>query len=120
IAWENEALLAVNKFGKDKFDIVVPSISILAEPPVAIVDRVVDKRGTRSVAQAYLEYLYSPVGQELAAKHFYRPRDESVAKKYAGQFPDLKLFTIDELGGWTKVHKAHFADGGIFDQIYTR
>lgn len=120
IAWENEALLAVHKFGKDKFDIVVPSVSILAEPPVAVVDRVVDKHGTRAVAQAYLEYLYSPVGQELAAKNFYRPRDASVAQKYAGQFPNLKLFTIDDLGGWSKVHKAHFADGGIFDQIYTR
>jgi sulfate/thiosulfate-binding protein len=119
IAWENEAFLAVNELGKDKFEIVVPSLSILAEPPVAVVDKVVDNRGTREVAEAYLKYLYTEEAQELAAKHYYRPRLESVAKKYAGQFPSLKLFTIDELfGGWQNAHNKHFADGGVFDQIY--
>ena len=119
IAWENEALLAVNEFGKNKFEIIVPSDSILAEPPVSLVDKVVDRRKTREVAQAYLEYLYSEEGQEIAAKHYYRPRLASVAAKHTAVFPKVALFTIDELfGGWQKAQKAHFADGGIFDQIY--
>jgi sulfate/thiosulfate transport system substrate-binding protein len=119
ISWENEAFLAVNELGRDKLEIVVPSVSILAEPPVAVVDKVVDRRGTRALAQAYLEYLYTPEGQEIAAKHYYRPRLAAVAKKYSGNFPKVKLFTIDEVfGTWFKVQKAHFDDGGIFDQIY--
>ena len=119
IAWENEAYLALQEFGKDKFEIVTPSLSILAEPPVSVVDKVVDKRGTRKVAEAYLQYLYSPVGQDLAGKNFYRPRDKAAAAKYAKQFGNVNLFTIDELfGGWTKAQKTHFADGGVFDQIY--
>src|SRR5262245_11987865 len=119
ISWENEAFLAINELGKDKFEIVVPSVSILAEPPVAVVDKVVDRRGTRAIAQAYLEYLYTPEGQEISAKHYYRPRLAAVAKKYAVNFPNIKLFTIDEaFGGWSKVQKSHFDDGGVFDQIY--
>jgi sulfate/thiosulfate transport system substrate-binding protein len=119
IAWENEAFLSIKELGPDKVEIVVPSQSILAEPPVSIVDKVVDKRGTRTVAQAYLEYLYTPEGQEIAAKNYYRPRLDSVAKKYASTFPKIKLVTIDEVfGGWQKAQKTHFADGGIFDQIY--
>ncbi len=119
IAWENEAFLALKEFGSDKFEIVAPSVSILAEPPVTVVDKVVDKRGTRNVAQAYLEYLYSEEGQEIAAKNFYRPRLASVAAKYANQFPKIELFTINELfGDWQKAQKTHFADGGVFDQIY--
>jgi sulfate/thiosulfate transport system substrate-binding protein len=119
ISWENEAFLAVNELGRDKFEIIVPSVSILAEPPVAVVDKVVDRRGTRAIAQAYLEYLYTSEGQEIAAKHYYRPRLAAVEKKYSGKFPKVKLFTIDEaFGGWSKVQKAHFDDGGIFDQIY--
>jgi sulfate transport system substrate-binding protein len=119
LAWENEALLAVKELGPDKFEIVAPSVSILAEPPVAVVDKVVDKRGTRAVAEAYLQYLYSAEGQQIAAKHYYRPVVEPYAKQYAAQFPAIKLFTIDEIaGGWTKAQKAHFADGGVFDQIY--
>ncbi len=121
IAWENEALLALKELGPAKFDIVVPSISIVAEPPVAVVDKVVDKRGTRQVAQAYLEYLYSPEGQDIAGRNYYRPTDARVAAKYAGQFPKLELFTIDQaFGGWTRAQKTHFADGGVFDRIYTR
>ncbi len=113
LAWENEAHLALKEFGSDKFEIVYPPTSILAEPPVAVVDKVVDKRGTRKVAEAYLEYLYSPVGQEIAAKNFYRPIDDNVAAKYAAQFPKIALFTIDEVfGGWVKAQKTHFADGG--------
>ena len=120
IAWENEAYLAVKELGPEKFEIVTPSLSILAEPPVAIVDKVVDKRGTRKQAQAYLEYLYTPEGQEIAAKNYYRPRDAKVAAKYAKQFAPVKLFTIDELfGGWRQAQKTHFDDGGVFDQIYT-
>ena len=120
LAWENEAHLAIKEFGADKFDIVYPPTSILAEPPVAVVDKVVDKRGTRKVAEAYLEHLYSTEGQEIAAKNFYRPIDEKVAAKYAGQFPKIALFTIDEVfGGWTQAQKTHFADGGVFDQIYS-
>ncbi len=118
IAWENEAYLAVKELGPDKFEIVTPSISILAEPPVAVVDRVVDKRGTRKVATAYLEYLYSPEAQELAARNYYRPIDSTVASRYAALFAPVKLFTIDEVfGGWAKAQKTHFADGGVFDQI---
>jgi sulfate/thiosulfate transport system substrate-binding protein len=121
IAWENEALLAIKELGADKLEIVVPSLSILAEPPVAVVDRVVDKRGTRKVAQAYLEHLYTPEGQRIAAKHFYRPRDPKVASEFAKQFAPVKLFTIDEkFGGWQKAQKEHFADGGVFDQIASR
>jgi sulfate transport system substrate-binding protein len=119
LVWENEALLAINELGKGKFEIVIPSVSILAEPPVAIIDKVVDRRKTREVAQAYLEHLYSEEGQEIAAKYYYRPRLESVASKYANQFPKVSLFTINELfGGWQKAQKTHFADGGVFDQIY--
>jgi sulfate transport system substrate-binding protein len=121
LAWENEAYLSLKEFGADKFDIVYPPISILAEPPVAVVDKVVDKRGTRDVAQAYLEYLYSPEGQEIAARNFYRPTDPTVAAKFARNFPKVTLFTIDDtFGGWAKAQKTHFADGGVFDQIYTK
>ncbi len=119
IAWENEALLAQKELGEGKFEIVAPSASILAEPPVALVDQVVDKRGTREVAEEYLKYLYSEEGQQIAAKHFYRPRLEAVAKEYANQFPAIELFTVDEVfGGWQKAQETHFADGGVFDQIY--
>jgi len=119
LAWENEALLAIKELGPDKVEIVAPSVSILAEPPVAVVDKVVDKRGTRKVAQAYLEYLYTDAGQEIAAKNYYRPTSEKIAAKYASQFPAVKLFTIEDVAGpWSKVQKEHFGDGGIFDQIY--
>ncbi len=118
IAWENEAILAARELGKGKFEIVVPSLSILAEPPVALVDRVAAKHNTKAAAQAYLEYLYSPEGQEIAARHHYRPRLESVAAKHAALFPEVTLFTIDEVfGGWARAQKAHFADGGLFDRI---
>lgn len=118
LAWENEAFLALNELGPDKFDIVVPSLSILAEPPVAIVDKVVDKRGTRAVADAYLQFLYTEQGQELAAKHYYRPRLASVAAKVADKFPKLELVTIDgQFGGWRNAQRVHFADGGTFDDI---
>jgi sulfate transport system substrate-binding protein len=121
ITWENEAYLVKKEFGEDKFDIVFPSLSVLAEPPVAVIDKNVDKHGTRAVAQAYLEYLYSPEGQEIAAKNYYRPTDPKVAKKYAKQFKKLELITVDKVfGGWTKTQKEHFADGGVFDQIYTK
>jgi sulfate transport system substrate-binding protein len=121
LAWENEAWLSLKEFGADKFDIVYPPISILAEPPVAVVDKVVDTKGSRAVAQAYLDHLYTPEGQDIAARNFYRPTDPKVAAAYARQFPAIKLFTIDEVfGGWTKAQKTHFADGGVFDQIYTR
>ena len=121
LAWENEAHLSLKEFGPDRFEIVYPPISILAEPPVTVVDKVVDKKGTRAVANAYLEYLYSPEGQEIAARNFYRPTDPAVAAKYSKQFPAVKLFTIDELfGGWAQAQKTHFADGGVFDQIYSR
>jgi sulfate/thiosulfate-binding protein len=119
IAWENEAFLAVNELGPGKFDIVAPPLSILAEPPVAVVDKVVDKRGTRAIAQAYLEYLYTEEGQEIAARNFYRPRLQSAAAKYSDKFPKITLFTIDDVfGGWQKAQKTHFSDGGIFDQLY--
>ena len=121
ISWENEAFLAQKELGPDKFEIVVPSISILAEPPVTVVDKVVDKHKTRAVATAYLEYLYSEEGQEIAAKNYYRPRSEAVAKKYEKFFPKLNLVTVDqEFGGWQKAQKTHFADGGTFDEIYAK
>jgi sulfate/thiosulfate transport system substrate-binding protein len=119
IAWENEAFLSIKELGADKVEIVVPSMSILAEPPVAVVDKVVDKKGTRAVAQAYLEYLYTPAGQEIIARNYYRPRLAAVAGKYSSTFPKIKLVTIDDVfGGWQKAQKTHFADGAIFDQIY--
>jgi sulfate transport system substrate-binding protein len=119
LAWENEAYLAVKQLGPDKFDVVAPSLSILAEPPVSIVDKVVDKHGTRKVAEEYLRYLYSKEGQEIVARHFYRPRDPEVAAKYAKQFPAIALVTIDaEFGGWAKAQATHFADDGTFDRIY--
>ena len=121
LAWENEAHLALKEFGAGKFDIVYPPVSILAEPPVTVVDRNVDRKGTRAAAEAYLQHLYSPEGQEIAARHFYRPTDAKVAAAYAKSFPKISLFTIDEVfGGWTKAQQAHFNDGGVFDQIYTR
>ncbi|MFN3296305.1 sulfate ABC transporter substrate-binding protein [Caldimonas sp.] len=121
LSWENEAFLAVKELGPDKFDIVVPSVSILAEPPVTVVDKVVDRKGTREVATAYLEFLYSPQGQDIAGRHYYRPVDPAAAKKYASQFTKVSLFTIDEVfGGWTKAQATHFNDGGVFDQIFTR
>jgi sulfate/thiosulfate transport system substrate-binding protein len=118
IAWENEAWLAIEELGADQLEVVVPSISILAEPPVAVVDRTVLRRGTRDVAQAYLQYLYSPTGQEIVARHHFRPRDAAVAARYASRFPALELVTIADFGGWTEVQARHFADGGVFDQIY--
>lgn len=121
LAWENEALLAIKELGPDKFQIVAPSVSILAEPPVAVVDKVVDKRGTRKVAEAYLNFLYTDAAQELIAKNYYRPTVEKEAKKYAAQFPAVKLFTIGDVAGdWAKAQKTHFADGGVFDQIYQK
>src|SRR4029079_6392412 len=117
IAWENEAHLALRELGSGKLEIVYPPTSILAEPPIALVDKVVDKRGTRRVAQAYLEFLYTPAGQEIVARNFYRPVDAQVAAKFAAQFPRIALFTVDEVfGGWEKAQKTHFADGGVFDQ----
>jgi sulfate transport system substrate-binding protein len=118
IAWENEALLAVKELGDGKLQIVVPTVSVLAEPPVAVVDKVVLKRGTREVAQAYLQYLYSKEGQEIVAKQYYRPRDKEVAAKYAAQYPKLNLVTIADFGGWSKAQPTHFGEGGVFDQIY--
>ena len=119
LAWENEAFLAINELGKNKFEIVVPSVSILAEPSVTVVDKFAAKHGTTTVAKAYLDYLYAPEGQEIAARNYYRPRLKAVADKYARQFPKVHLFTIDEeFGGWQKAQKKHFADGGVFDQIY--
>jgi sulfate/thiosulfate transport system substrate-binding protein len=119
IAWENEAYLAINQLGKGKFEIVTPGVSVLAEPPVAVVDKMAAKHHTTEVAQAYLQYLYSPEGQEIAARNFYRPRDAAVAAKHPGLFPHIQTFTVDEMfGGWTKAQKVHFADGALFDQIY--
>jgi len=119
IAWENEAHLLTGEMGGDKFEIVAPPTSIRAEPPVAVVDQNVDKHGTRAAAEAYLAFLFTPEGQEIGAKHHYRPRDPAVMQRHAGEFPSLRLFTVDEIaGGWQKAHAAHFADGGIFDQIY--
>ena len=121
LSWENEAFLATKELGPDKFQIVVPSLSILAEPPVTVVDKNVERKGTREVATAYLQYLYTPEGQEIAAQNYYRPIDPKIAAKYDKQFTKVSLFTIDDVfGGWTKAQKAHFSDGGIFDQIYTR
>ncbi len=119
LAWENEAFLAVKEFGKDKFEIVAPPLSILAEPPIAVVDTVADKKGTRAAAEAYLKYWYTKEGQEIAARNFYRPRDAAVGEKYADAFAKVELFTIDDVfGGWTKAQKEHFGEGGVFDQIY--
>ena len=119
LAWENEAFLAQKEFGKDKFEIVAPPLSVLAEPPVAVVDRVADKKGTRAVAEAYLKYWYTKEGQEIAAKNSYRPRDAEIAKKYEKSFAKVELFTIDDVfGGWAKAQKEHFSEGGVFDQIY--
>ncbi len=119
LAWENEAFLAVKEFGKDKFEIVAPPLSILAEPPIAVVDKVVDKKGTRAAAEAYLKFWYTKEGQEIAARNFYRPRDAAVGEKYADSFAKVDLFTIDAVfGGWTKAQKEHFGEGGVFDQIY--
>ncbi|UGV27963.1 sulfate ABC transporter substrate-binding protein [Rhodopseudomonas boonkerdii] len=119
LAWENEAYLALAEFGKDKFEIVTPSISILAEPPVAVVDTVVDKKGTKAAAEAYLKYWYTKEGQEIAGRNFYRPRDAEIAKKFEANFAKVDLFTIDDVfGGWTKAQSEHFAEGGVFDKIY--
>jgi len=119
VTWENEAYLAIKALGSDSFEVVVPSVSILAEPTVALVDKVVDKHGTRTVAQAYLKYLYSPKGQEIAARNYYRPTLPSVAERYAKRFSRLQLFTVDKVfGGWQKAQRDHFADGATFDQIY--
>jgi len=118
VGWENEALLSLKEAGQGDYEIIVPSLSILAEPPVAVVDKFADKHGTREVAQAYLEYLYTPEGQEIAARHHFRPRLEAVAQKHAGDYPKVNLFTIDEVfGGWQKAQMTHFKDGGVFDQI---
>jgi sulfate transport system substrate-binding protein len=119
IAWENEALLATNKLGRGKFDIVVPSVSILAEPPVAVVDKVVDKHGSRQAAEAYLKFLYTPAAQDIIAQNYFRPRNSQVAAKYKSRFPNMKLFTIDRnFGGWASAQALHFTDGGLFDQEY--
>ncbi|MEY2854835.1 MAG: hypothetical protein RL030_1967, partial [Pseudomonadota bacterium] len=120
VSWENEAFLATKELGKGQFEIIVPSISILAEPSVAVVDQVVLRRGTRAIAQEYLQYLYSREGQEIVAKHYYRPRDADVAAKYAAQFPKLTLMTVKDFGGWEKVQQTHFSEGGVFDQINKR
>jgi sulfate/thiosulfate transport system substrate-binding protein len=121
IAWENEAFLSLKEFGADKFEIVVPSLSILAEPPVAVVDKVVDRKGTRAAARAYLEFLYSRQGQQIAARQFYRPRDPEVAKEFADHFPKLQLITVDDaFGGWRNAQKTHFADKGVFDEIFSQ
>jgi sulfate/thiosulfate-binding protein len=120
LAWENEAFLAINELGKDKFEIVVPSISILAEPPVTVVDKVVDRKGTRAAAEAFLNFIYSPDGQAIAAKDYYRPRDPNVAKQHEGTFPTVQLITIDDFGGWRKAQATHFKDGGVFDTIYAQ
>uniref|UniRef100_UPI0035AFC72D sulfate ABC transporter substrate-binding protein n=1 Tax=Nitrosomonas sp. TaxID=42353 RepID=UPI0035AFC72D len=121
ISWENEAFLALKEYGAAKFEIIVPSFSVLAEPAVALVDKIVDKKGTRKIAEAYLQYLYSDEGQEIAAKHFYRPTNEKIAEKYAGQFPKIELFKVDDaFGSWKNAQKIHFDDGGTFDQIYLK
>ena len=119
LSWENEAFLAVNKLGKGQFEIVIPSLSILAEPPVALVDKVVDRKGTRAAAEAYLKYLYTPEAQELIARHYYRPRDAAVAARHKARFPEVAMLTIDgDFGGWAKAQRTHFADGGEFDRIF--
>ena len=121
LAWENEAYLAIDEFGKDKFEIVAPSLSILAEPTIAIVDKVVDKKGTRAAAEAYFKFMYSSEGQEIAARNHYRPRDPAIAQQHEGEFAKIELFTIDDVfGGWQKAQAAHFDDAGVFDQIYTQ
>ena len=120
LAWENEAYLAINQLGKDRFDVVVPSVSILAEPPVAVVDKVVDRKGTRAAAQAFLEFLYTPAAQAVVAANYYRPRDPEIAKQSASRFPDVALVTIDDFGGWRKAQATHFNDGGVFDSIYAQ
>ncbi|HMY27978.1 MAG TPA: sulfate ABC transporter substrate-binding protein [Agitococcus sp.] len=120
LAWENEAYLAVKELGPEKFEIVTPSVSILAEPPVAVVDKYAKKHGTTQIANAYLQYLYSPEGQEIAGRNYYRPTDPKIAAKYASQFAPVKLFTIKDFGGWSAAQQAHFADGGVFDQIYSK
>jgi sulfate/thiosulfate transport system substrate-binding protein len=119
VGWENEALITLNELGKGEYEVVYPSVSIVAEPPVALVDKVADKRGTRQIAEGYLKFLFTDAAQEIAAKHYYRPRNEAVAKKSAGTFKPVKTFTIDEVfGGWIKAHQTHFADGGVFDSIF--
>ncbi len=119
LAWENEALLAAAEMGADAFDIVRPSVSVLAEPPVALMDSVVDRKGTRAIAEAYLEFLYSPEGQDIAARNFFRPTDAAVAERYAAQFPPMKLFTVDAaFGGWSRAQTEHFADGGVYDRLF--
>lgn len=120
ISWENEAYLALREFGEDRFEVIAPSVSILAEPSVAVVDQVVIRRGTRAAAEEYLKYLYSPVGQDIIARNFYRPRDAEVAAKYADRFPEIRMVTIQDLGGWQQVQQAHFADGGVFDGLLGR
>ena len=120
VAWENEAQLATNRLGVDKFDIVAPSISILAEPPVAVVDKVVERKGTRAAAEAFLDFIYSPQGQTIAAQNYYRPRDPAVAKQYEASFPNVDLLTIEDFGGWRKAQATHFNDHGVFDSIYTQ
>ena len=120
LSWENEAILATKELGQGKFEIVYPPISILAEPPVAVVDQVVAKRGTKDVAQAYLKFLYTPEGQEIGAQNHYRPQNSEILAKYVSQFPKLRLFTVDDaFGGWQKAQKTHFADGGVSHQIYS-
>lgn len=119
ISWENEAFLALKEYGPEKFEIIIPSVSILAEPPVAVVDKNADKHGVRNIAQAYLEYLYDKKGQDIAARNFYRPSDPDTARKYSRQFPEINLFTVDEVfGGWQQAQRIHFSDGGLFDKIY--
>jgi sulfate transport system substrate-binding protein len=119
LTWENEAYLALKEYGADKFEIIYPKLSILAEPPVALLDKNVDRHGTRKVADAYLHFLYTKEAQEIEAKNFYRPRDPAVLKAYAKQFPAIPMVTVDEVfGGWQKAQQVHFADGGVFDQIY--
>ena len=117
LAWENEALLARDELGADRFEIVYPSVSVRADPPVAVVDAVVDRRGSRAAAEAYLRFLYTPQGQEIAARHHYRPRDPAVAARYAGTFPPVPTFGIELFGGWSEAQARHFADGGVFDQV---
>jgi sulfate transport system substrate-binding protein len=120
LAWENEALLALDELGADVLEIVAPSVSILAEPTVAVVDSVVDRKGTRTVARAYLEYLYTPPGQDIVARHYFRPRDSEVGARYRDQYPEIRLFTINEVfGGWNEAQARHFDDGGVFDRIYS-
>ena len=119
LAWENEALLAANEMGADAFDIVRPSVSVLAEPPVALMDSIVDRKGTRAVAEAYLDFLYAPEGQDIVARNFFRPTDAATAERYAAQFPPMRLFTVDEVfGGWAKAQAEHFADGGVYDRLF--